>query len=466
MPKAITPALPLQGLFGILKPSGPTSMKLLDSLKPLFRESPLFITDETERQAHIESRKNGTNGKRWKRKGKGDGVKIGQGGTLDPLADGVLVVGVNKGTKSLSKFLDCSKEYYTTAILGCETDTYDSEGSIVRTTPWEHVTREKVVEALAGFRGEISQLPPVYSALKMDGKPLYEYAREGKPLPRPIEPRKVTVHSLELIDWQEAASESSGTENPSSVSPSTSGHGYKWPEKHLEGEKLAAMASIRTLIETAGAVDASEPLPSRSGEASSASVLPNPSPPSSSEVLPPADATTTTPSTADPEIDSKPTSTPPNPSSSPSRTPPVFTLKMTVSSGTYVRSIVHDVAQSLGSAAHVVLLSRTRQGEWYVGEDYLHERIPSIAVPGLGGAEPLPSTSELASSSTEAGPEPSTATTSAEGSNEDSVAKVSIPWSVFQSAIEARANDAESYTVPTGEMEEWEKMLLERIQPP
>lgn len=89
MPKVVNPTFPLQGLFGLIKPSGPTSMFLLDNLKPLLRESSLFVTDEAERKSYIEARRQGHVQRRKNRKVK-DPVKIGQGGTLDPLADGVL----------------------------------------------------------------------------------------------------------------------------------------------------------------------------------------------------------------------------------------------------------------------------------------------------------------------------------------------------------------------------------------
>jgi len=126
-------------------------MHVVDQLKKLVCNSRLFVEKEKLEK---------TAGKR--RKVRRDNVKVGQGGTLDPLADGVLVVGIGKGTKKLNDFLDCTKEYRTTCLLGCETDTYDSEGARVRTAPWRHVTREKVEDALPQFRGEIQQTPPMY----------------------------------------------------------------------------------------------------------------------------------------------------------------------------------------------------------------------------------------------------------------------------------------------------------------
>ncbi|KAI0831294.1 pseudouridylate synthase 4 [Trametes gibbosa] len=214
MPKDATSG-PVSALFGVIKPSGPTSMSVVNDVKTLVASSPLFV----EGSKLAEKAKQG--GK--SRKARRDAVKIGQGGTLDPLADGVLVIGVGKGTKKLSEFLDCVKEYRTTCLLGCETDTYDSEGKQVRAAPWHHVTREQVEKALEQFRGEIEQVPPIFSALKMDGMPLYDYARKGIPLPRPIEKRKVTVHELELVEWL------------------GSDHSFRLPEKKFSTEEKEAM---------------------------------------------------------------------------------------------------------------------------------------------------------------------------------------------------------------------------------
>ncbi|OCH92211.1 pseudouridylate synthase 4 [Obba rivulosa] len=227
MPKAPS-SLPVSALFGVIKPSGPTSMSLINDIKVLVGKSRLFV--EAEKLKQQENSKNSK--KRGKRKDKFAGpVKIGQGGTLDPLADGVLVVGIGKGTKKLQEFLDCVKEYKTTCILGCETDSYDSEGAQVRIAPWRHVTREKVEEALQQFRGEIMQAPPIFSALKMDGKPYYEYARSGIPLPRPIEKRKATVHSLEVFDWL------------------GSDHGFRYPEKKFSAEQQQALQQTLQSVE-------------------------------------------------------------------------------------------------------------------------------------------------------------------------------------------------------------------------
>jgi len=246
-------------------------------------------------QEKLAAHKEGKSEKRKRRKWKSnsDMAKIGQGGTLDPLADGVLVIGIGKGTKKLSGFLDCVKEYKTTCLLGCETDSYDSQGAQVRVAPWRHVTREIVENALSAFRGQIEQTPPIFSALKMDGKPLYEYARSGTPLPRKIEKRPVTIHSLEIEEWL------------------GSDHNFRYPEQALSDEQKQALEkTLKSVQDDARVVDEPEE-----------------------------------------QTDDDQAST-------------AFVLRMRVSGGTYVRSVVHDLGHAVGSAAHVVTLTRSRQGRF------------------------------------------------------------------------------------------------------
>jgi tRNA pseudouridine55 synthase len=124
-------------------------------------------------------------------------IKVGHGGTLDPLAEGVLVIGVGHGTKLLDSYLAGSKAYEAVAVLGTETDTYDSTGKVTETLDCSHVTIKMLEEALPVFRGDILQIPPMYSALKRDGKKLYELAREGIEVERAARP--VSVYGLQLL---------------------------------------------------------------------------------------------------------------------------------------------------------------------------------------------------------------------------------------------------------------------------
>ncbi len=123
-------------------------------------------------------------------------IKVGHGGTLDPLATGVLVLGVGEGTKMLQQYLSGSKSYTATALLGMETDTLDSTGNVTSTEAWSHLAMSDIDKALEDFRGEIFQVPPMFSALKRDGKKLYDLARQGIEVER--ESRQVTIYDLHL----------------------------------------------------------------------------------------------------------------------------------------------------------------------------------------------------------------------------------------------------------------------------
>uniref|UniRef100_D8PT80 tRNA pseudouridine(55) synthase n=1 Tax=Schizophyllum commune (strain H4-8 / FGSC 9210) TaxID=578458 RepID=D8PT80_SCHCM len=395
MPKVATNAYPVSGLFAIAKPSGPTSMSLLNDLQPLIATSKLFVSEDKIK----ELKKN----KKPSSKKYRQAVKIGQGGTLDPLADGVLVVGIGKGTKKLNEFLLCSKEYRTTALLGCETDTYDSEGSQVRQAHWRHVTREAVEAAIPQFVGEILQTPPIFSALKMEGKPLYEYARNGIPLPRPIEARKVTVHSLEVDEWL------------------GSKHAFKLPEKRLtDAEREKLEAALRGIQPDAKVQDEPEP------------------------------------AAAEPKDTLE--------------HPTAFSLKMTVSSGTYVRTIVHDLAHAVGSAGHVVVLTRTRQGRFKLGDSVASRTTPgapketaeaSSSAATEGAADDAPSTAEEPSTSTVEGAAQNAAPAAAtsDATLEPSPTTVAIPWTIFERAIKGEDGppDAEGWR-------EWEREVMAKME--
>jgi tRNA pseudouridine55 synthase len=124
-------------------------------------------------------------------------TKIGHGGTLDPLATGVLPIALGEATKLCGRMLDATKAYDFTIRFGEETDTLDSEGKIIATSKVEP-TADEVEAVLAAFRGTILQVPPAYSALKIEGKPAYARARAGET----VEPRArdVTVFDLKLVE--------------------------------------------------------------------------------------------------------------------------------------------------------------------------------------------------------------------------------------------------------------------------
>lgn len=123
--------------------------------------------------------------------------KVGHLGTLDPLATGVLVLVIEKATKCSSMLDTGAKEYVATARLGEQTDTYDREGKVTASFDTSALTEDSVREALGKFRGRIRQVPPMYSAIKSAGTPLYKLARKGVTIER--EAREVEVYSLDVL---------------------------------------------------------------------------------------------------------------------------------------------------------------------------------------------------------------------------------------------------------------------------
>lgn len=131
---------------------------------------------------------------------RGTGIRrAGHTGTLDPRASGVLVVLVGPAVR-LSEYVSASdKRYQATIQLGASTDTYDAEGRIVSSSPVENISEEQFVDILQRFVGEIEQVPPPYSAIKVKGKKAYEMARQGQDVE--LQPRKINVYSLDLLEW-------------------------------------------------------------------------------------------------------------------------------------------------------------------------------------------------------------------------------------------------------------------------
>jgi tRNA pseudouridine55 synthase len=122
-------------------------------------------------------------------------TKVGHGGTLDPLASGVLPIALGEATKLAGRMLEATKDYDFTIRFGAETDTLDAEGSVVATSPIRPTLAE-IEAVLPRFTGAIEQVPPAFSALKIDGKPAYKRARAGEAVE--LKPRKVTIHSLSV----------------------------------------------------------------------------------------------------------------------------------------------------------------------------------------------------------------------------------------------------------------------------
>lgn len=156
---------PVHGVLLLDKPAGPSSNQALQQVRRLF-----------------------------------EARKAGHTGTLDPFATGLLPICFGEASKTSAQLLDASKVYEAEALLGIATSTGDAEGETIMEAPVPDVSRDRVEAVLADFCGDIEQVPPMFSALKHAGRPLYEWAREGVTIPR--EPRGVTIHSLELLSWK------------------------------------------------------------------------------------------------------------------------------------------------------------------------------------------------------------------------------------------------------------------------
>lgn len=155
----------MDGILNINKPSGITSYRVVSLVKRLSGEK-----------------------------------RVGHAGTLDPAATGVLPVCLGQGTRVIEFLMDTTKAYRAEIELGIATDTYDADGRVTQRGDPSGISRERLDSALASFRGLIDQTPPIYSALKFQGQPLYELARAG--IRVELKSRPVSIHSLEVVGWQ------------------------------------------------------------------------------------------------------------------------------------------------------------------------------------------------------------------------------------------------------------------------
>ena len=130
-------------------------------------------------------------------------IKVGHAGTLDPLATGVMIVCTGKATKRIDELQAHVKEYIATIALGATTPSFDLETEIDETFPTEHITRELVDEAISQFIGEIQQVPPAFSACKVDGKRAYKMARKGHEVE--LKPKLLVIDEIELLEYSQTS---------------------------------------------------------------------------------------------------------------------------------------------------------------------------------------------------------------------------------------------------------------------
>ena len=265
-------------------------------------------------------------------------TRVGHGGTLDPLASGVLPIALGEATKLAGFMLDATKEYEFTISFGSQTDTLDLEGAVIATS--EHFPTLADVEAiLPPFTGPIEQVPPAFSALKVDGKRAYDLARAGEDVV--LKTRAVTVHELKVL-------------------PAEGGEGDhpKWAGRHVP----------RTWLDSAGHCP-----PAHGGGASNVTAT----------ALPPlsfGERSPSPPQGGREELAS-------------------ITLSATVSKGTYIRSLARDIALALGTVGHVTMLRRTRAGpfglEQAISLDFLDRaakarELDGAVLPLIAGLDDIP----------------------------------------------------------------------------
>ena len=130
-------------------------------------------------------------------------LKVGHAGTLDPLATGVMILCTGRATRRIEELQAGVKEYVATIALGATTPSYDLETEIDATYPTEHITRELVEETLQKFHGRIEQIPPAFSAVKVDGKRAYELARKGREVE--LKPKILVIDEIELLEYSQSS---------------------------------------------------------------------------------------------------------------------------------------------------------------------------------------------------------------------------------------------------------------------
>lgn len=219
--------------------------------------------------------------------------------------------------------------------------TLDNTGSLVARGPTDHVTSEKLTKALRKFKGEISQVPPLYSALSMDGKRLYEYAREGIPLPRDIPSRKVQIYGLELLSFDSPTE----TTDPKDSARLYSQHGF------------------RSRTQQPAVIPSSSPSPSSSSPSPSSSV---PSFGLKSGYRP---KVISDPGLTDPDhIPIPPPSHGDDKGGKDNDDGVFFHIRVHCSSGTYIRTLIADIAAELGTVGHMTDLLRVEQSGYKLND--------------------------------------------------------------------------------------------------
>ncbi|KAJ2457682.1 pseudouridine synthase pus4 [Coemansia sp. RSA 2424] len=297
----------LHGVFAVNKPPGISCAGLLDYFKRNITKGSdsMSFAEHFDREMALRGAAATNKQKKPRRRFVPSNIRVGHGGTLDVEAAGVLVFGINQGCKQLGGYLVGGKSYLATGRLGVSTESYDAEGRVTRVCQsTAHITGAMISAAIPQFIGDIMQRPPIYSAIKLDGKRLYEYAREGERVPVEIKTRKVTVGDVKLLYYEnQEAKEKLGKQVvlPALFADYYASGRYEWRD-------------------TLGAPVVGQPLLSFANQPLA----------------------------------------------------PKFQLLINSGGGVYVRSLIHDLGEAVGSAATMVSLVRTSQGPLRLDRDTIN----------------------------------------------------------------------------------------------
>ena len=237
-------------------------------------------------------------------------LKVGHAGTLDPLASGVMIICTGKATKQIDQLQAGTKEYIATLRLGCTTPSFDAEHPVDATFPTSHITREAVMEALQKFKGSIWQVPPVYSACKVEGRRAFDYVRQGEEVE--LKAKELVIDEIELLDLhlpEQGIMSPKAEEVLATVRESVDIKAFGRRKQLLEDAEMAS-ASLQEQKEVC-----EETIPH-------------------SSLLTPHS--------------------------------PYMTIRVVCSKGTYIRALARDIGQALQSGAYLIGLRRTRVGAYDV----------------------------------------------------------------------------------------------------
>lgn len=249
-------------------------------------------------------------------------LKVGHAGTLDPLASGVMIICTGKATKQIDQLQAGTKEYIATLRLGCTTPSFDAEHPVDATFPTSHITREAVMEALEKFKGSIWQVPPVYSACKVEGRRAFDYVRQGEEVE--LKAKELVIDEIELLDL------------------------------HLPEQGIVSPKAEQLLSTVRNGIDIKE-YGRRKQSIEDLGLVPFGKQESSDKKEVSVEAEAPAPESAEPEDLSV-------------ETVSYLTIRVVCSKGTYIRALARDIGQALQSGAYLIGLRRTRVGDFHVDQ--------------------------------------------------------------------------------------------------